>query len=83
MLHPSESHRLSDYPIVVQVHAGKRKLCYVCNVFAAEWVTLEDELVPESPCFFCRDCFKKLHYTTDGRKVCQFKAYPYNPTVLV
>lgn len=31
----------------------------------------------ETPAFFCNDCFDLLHYTSDGEKVGDFKAYPY------
>ncbi|CAI8000210.1 snRNA-activating protein complex subunit 3 [Geodia barretti] len=82
LLHPTESQLVSDYPKIFPINSGKRKLCQVCNLFSPRWVTLEDELAPESPCLFCSDCFKKLHYSAEGRKICRFKAYPYNPTML-
>ena len=39
------------------------------------WVTVNDELACEDPCFFCATCFKGLHYTPTGEKICDFQAY--------
>jgi snRNA-activating protein complex subunit 3 len=83
MLHPTDSQGVADYPRVFPMQHGKRRLCFVCNRFSPLWVTLEDQLAPESPCLFCQDCFSKCHYSPDGRKMGSFKAYPYNPTMLV
>lgn len=80
LLHPTESHTLTEYPKLFSIHTTKRKLCLVCEVFCPRWVTLDDDMAPETPCLFCDSCFKKLHYTTDGKKICNFRAYPYNPT---
>ena len=46
-----------------------------CCVYS--WVTVGDDLAPESPAFFCKTCFTMLHYTKDGDKMTQFTAYPY------
>ncbi len=51
-------------------------VCY-CMVCCYSWVTVNDELSPESPAFFCKTCFIMLHYTVDGNKITEFKAYPY------
>ena len=45
--------------------------------FPCSWSTISDELGPESPAFFCDNCFKALHYTKDGKKITSFEAYPY------
>ena len=41
------------------------------------WVTRQDELAAEDPAFYCDSCFKMLHYSEDGSKLCNFRAYPY------
>ncbi|KAM9137743.1 snRNA-activating protein complex subunit 3 isoform 4-T9 [Pangshura tecta] len=41
------------------------------------WVTNEDSLAPEDPCFFCDVCFRMLHYDAEGNKLGEFLAYPY------
>lgn len=40
------------------------------------WVTVNDVLAYEEPCFFCATCFKGLHYSHSGEKICDFQAYP-------
>lgn len=40
------------------------------------WVTVNDALACEEPCFFCATCFKGLHYSPNGEKICDFQAYP-------
>ena len=40
------------------------------------WVTMNDSLACEEPCFFCATCFKGLHYSPNGEKICDFQAYP-------
>ena len=73
-----DSRRRADYPLLTSIWHGKTRRCKVCNLLAPTWVTYDDELAPQCPCFYCNDCFRKLHYTTEGRKVCEFKAFPYH-----
>ena len=40
------------------------------------WVTMNDAMACEEPCFFCATCFKGLHYSPNGEKICDFQAYP-------
>lgn len=82
MIHPTDSQSTKDYPRLVYRHRGQRKKCYVCNMFAPLWVTLNDSLAPFSPCFFCDDCFRKLHYSSEGKKIGEFEAYPIYPGVI-
>jgi len=65
----------NEYPLQVFKHRGKRLRCRVCDVYTARWVTVNDELACEDPCFFCATCFKGLHYTPTGEKICDFQAY--------
>ncbi len=82
LYNPSVDHPVrEDYPVLVYKHKVKHRLCSVCNYQAVQWVTEDDDLAPESPCFFCKDCFKKLHYSKDKKKLCNFKAYPYKASV--
>lgn len=66
----------NEYPLQVFKHRGKRLRCRVCDVYTARWVTVNDTLACEDPCFFCATCFKGLHYTPNGEKICDFQAYP-------
>ena len=68
---------VEDYPkLVFYARKKEQHVCRSCGLNGV-WVTCDDELAPESPCFFCHDCFMKLHYTLDGKKLFQFKAYRY------
>ena len=51
----------------------------ICSaeLLSFRWVTINDALACEDPCFFCVTCFKGLHYTPDGEKICDFQAYPF------
>lgn len=75
---------IENYPRLLYYTKIKRRPCHACAEDAT-WITCDDELAPESPCFFCHSCFVKLHYSTDNEKMCQFKAYRYqvpNPPLL-
>lgn len=79
MLNAHDSRRRVDYPLLTSLWHGKSRKCNVCNLLAPAWMTYSDQLAPQCPSFFCNDCFRKLHYTAEGRKVCEFKACPYHP----
>ncbi|KAL5481985.1 hypothetical protein EMCRGX_G022263 [Ephydatia muelleri] len=78
MLNVLDSRTRADYPLLTSIWHGKTRKCNVCNLLAPAWVTYDDDLAPQCPCFYCNDCFRKLHYTTEGRKACKFKAFPYH-----
>uniref|UniRef100_A0A8C5P8X1 snRNA-activating protein complex subunit 3 n=1 Tax=Leptobrachium leishanense TaxID=445787 RepID=A0A8C5P8X1_9ANUR len=65
------------YPLQTKKHWVSSRKCLVCTTYTAKWVTNEDSLAPDDPCFFCDVCFKTLHYDTDGNKLGDFLAYPY------
>ncbi|CAH2293755.1 snRNA-activating complex subunit 3 [Pelobates cultripes] len=65
------------YPLQVKKHWFWTRKCYVCKIYTAKWVTNEDSLAPDDPCFFCDVCFRMLHYDTEGNKLGTFLAYPY------
>lgn len=77
MLHPTDCQSVEDYPQLTFKHRSRQRKCYVCDIFGPNWVTRNDEFATENPCYFCEDCFRKLHYSPDGKKVCNFEAYPF------
>lgn len=81
-MHCTDSPRRADYPKPVFQHRSKGNKCSVCGMLDAAWVTRNDQLAPESPCFFCEDCFLKLHYDSQGSKLCQFTAHPFHPKMV-
>ncbi|XP_006811680.1 snRNA-activating protein complex subunit 3-like [Saccoglossus kowalevskii] len=77
LLHPDDCHDISQYPLVIRKLHQKRLLCRVCQLFTSKWMTTEDRLAPEDPCFFCDKCFHMLHYDKDGHKLGDFLAHPF------
>ncbi|OCU01013.1 snRNA-activating protein complex subunit 3 [Xenopus laevis] len=65
------------YPLLKKRHWFWTRKCSVCLMYTARWVTVNDSLAPDDPCFFCDVCFKMLHYDTDGNKLGEFLAHPY------
>lgn len=66
----------SEYPRIIKVKPKYTKLCMICGVHAARWITMEHERIPHNPSFFCDLCFKSYNYV-NGTKIGNFLAYPY------
>jgi len=44
----------------------------------ASYVTVSDRLAPDSPCYFCDQCYRPFHYTFEGKLLYDdFEVYPY------
>ncbi|XP_040273104.1 snRNA-activating protein complex subunit 3 isoform X2 [Bufo bufo] len=65
------------YPLHTRKHWFWTRKCNVCKLYVAKWVTNQDSLAPDDPCFFCDACFKMLHYDMEGNKLGDFVAYAY------
>ncbi|KAF7223576.1 snRNA-activating protein complex subunit 3 [Nothobranchius furzeri] len=65
------------YPLLTHKHRSLTQKCAVCHVFIARWYTTNDQFAPSDPCLFCDQCFRILHYDTEGNKLGQFFAFPY------
>ncbi|KAM4808919.1 snRNA-activating protein complex subunit 3 isoform 3-T3 [Rhinophrynus dorsalis] len=65
------------YPLQIKRHWFWTRKCFVCKIYIARWVTNNDSLAPDDPCFFCDSCFRMLHYDIEGNKLGEFVAYPY------
>ncbi|XP_021940845.1 snRNA-activating protein complex subunit 3 isoform X2 [Zootermopsis nevadensis] len=82
LLHVSDSLSLQNYPCCRSISSANARYCMICNYYVARWITFENERVPFDPCFFCEHCFRSYNYV-DGKKVGNFKAYPfYDKTAL-
>ncbi|XP_065836778.1 snRNA-activating protein complex subunit 3-like [Oscarella lobularis] len=77
LLHPDDPPRQLNYPHLTFMKRPRKTRCYVCKTFQAHWITTDDELAPEDPCYFCKKCFDALHYKDDRSKACNFRAYLY------
>ncbi|BDA46278.1 snRNA-activating protein complex subunit 3 [Coccomyxa sp. Obi] len=76
-IHPDDSHALSDYPIPVYQAQTRRQRCTVCATRFAVKVTYEDRLAPETPAFWCSECYEAIHYESSGRLKYVHKVFPY------
>jgi len=71
------------YPLQTFEGVHQIKKCTICKSAPCKKVTYDDKLAPESPCFFCDECYHQLHYVKDetgsfwelGYK--GFEVYPY------
>lgn len=78
MIHPSDSQYVRDYPAVLKTFPlRKRMLCMFCQQSPCTWVTYENARVTDDPFFFCSPCFRMFNYTTDGKKIGEFRAQPF------
>lgn len=62
LIHPQDVQNRAAYPILLfQLKPHIRK-CYVCKIFRATQVTIDDKWAQENPCYFCDNCYYLLHY---------------------
>ncbi|KAI1315222.1 small nuclear RNA activating complex, polypeptide 3 [Mortierella claussenii] len=54
------------YPKAVFKAKTERHKCRMCNINQAYYVTIDDRLAGETPCYFCRSCYDAFHYDVDG-----------------
>jgi len=78
-VHSDDVHNRAFYPIVTFQLKMRFKKCYVCNIFRATKVTVDDKCTPKNPCYFCDECFTLLHLAEDGSPLyTDFIEYDYN-----
>lgn len=62
LIHTQDVQNRAAYPILLfQLKPHIRK-CYVCKIFRATQVTIDDKWAQENPCYFCDNCYYLLHY---------------------
>ncbi|KAF9193886.1 small nuclear RNA activating complex, polypeptide 3 [Haplosporangium sp. Z 767] len=57
--------RLS-YPRTLYRTKKTHHLCRMCNSSPAYYITVDDRLAGETPCYFCEQCYNGFHYDADG-----------------
>jgi snRNA-activating protein complex subunit 3 len=68
----------SEYPLIVFQGKLRRRKCFLCDTYTASHVTYEDKHAPSDPCFWCEQCFRRMHFDEGGSKTYDgWKAYPY------
>lgn len=79
LMHNLDNHNKRAYPLQTFQNKIRKKKCRVCDIYPARWVTIDDKLAPENPCFFCEQCYKPLHYKQDGTLLYNdFKVFRYH-----
>jgi len=81
--HESDHCNRLAYPI--QLFEGQHSVrkCTICKIHSAKKVTHGDRLAPESPCFFCDECYHNCHYKKDNEGknwvliYTDFQVFPY------
>lgn len=76
LLNKEDARNSKQYPHYSSVHKFQRSTCLICDLAMANWIVLESDRLPHSKCYLCDKCFKSYNFV-DGKKVGNFKAYPY------
>lgn len=76
LLSDDDERAISAYPRLSRIRSLAARYCMTCGVQASAWITLDNDRLPHNPCFFCDKCFKSYNYI-DGKKIGNFKAFPY------
>lgn len=72
-----DQQRPTLYPLERSVGSQHSKMCMLCSVNVAKWVTTQNERVPEDPFFYCEECFKMFNYDKNNQKIGHFQARPF------
>ncbi|KAG0004467.1 small nuclear RNA activating complex, polypeptide 3 [Entomortierella chlamydospora] len=54
------------YPKATFKSKPVRHKCRMCNINQAFYVTVDDRLAGETPCYFCKPCYHAFHYDVNG-----------------
>ncbi|KAF9357183.1 small nuclear RNA activating complex, polypeptide 3 [Mortierella sp. AD094] len=56
-----------------------RHKCRMCNTNQAFYVTVDDRLAGETPCYFCKPCYDAFHYDVNGNILYDdFRVFEYS-----
>jgi hypothetical protein len=66
-----------NYPRLIATTVRPNVPCNLCDLNSAKWIVFDNDRLPQSPFFFCEDCFYTFNYDKEKRKIGQFRAYPY------
>jgi len=75
---PEDPQSIARYPLVRSVGLQQSRMCMVCQVKIATWVTINNSRVAENPFFFCTLCYKSFNLKKDGNKEGRFEEYRYH-----
>lgn len=53
----------------------------MCRFNPAHFITVDDRLAGETPCYFCEQCYYDFHYDEEGNLLYDdFRVFPYSVT---
>ncbi|KAG0030919.1 small nuclear RNA activating complex, polypeptide 3 [Podila clonocystis] len=68
----------ANYPKLMFKSKPSTHMCKMCLVNRAQFVTIDDRLAGESPCYFCQQCYYAFHYDIKGNILYDdFRVFPY------
>ncbi|KAF9377845.1 small nuclear RNA activating complex, polypeptide 3 [Podila verticillata] len=68
----------AHYPRLMFKSKHSTHMCKMCLVNRAQFVTIDDRLAGESPCYFCQQCYYAFHYDIKGNILYDdFRVFPY------
>ncbi|KAF3445056.1 hypothetical protein FNV43_RR14749 [Rhamnella rubrinervis] len=77
LIHPEDVQNKAAYPIVLFQLKPRVQKCYVCKLYRATKVTVDDKWARGNPCYFCDDCYYLLHYKDGSLLYSDFSVYDY------
>jgi len=75
---PDDPQSEKKYPLIRSVGNQQSRMCMVCQIKIATWVTVNNSRVAENPFFFCTLCYKSFNLKVDGSKEGEFAEYRYH-----
>jgi len=77
LLHCGDNMNKDAYPLQIFQNKIRRRKCRVCDIYPAKYVTKNDPLSPENPCFYCEQCYRPFHCKSDGTLQHDYEEYYY------
>jgi snRNA-activating protein complex subunit 3 len=79
--HQHDDLNLLSYPKAIFQRKTSKHKCRMCNFNAAHFITVDDRLAGETPCYFCEECYYDFHYDHEGTLLYDdFRVFRYNLT---
>ncbi|KAL1917012.1 uncharacterized protein VTP21DRAFT_5210 [Calcarisporiella thermophila] len=77
LLNKQDDQRLKSYPRQLFRCRAFRPKCRQCQIFPANYITVNDIPAGETPTYFCEECYEKFHYGPDGKLLYDHQVFPY------
>ncbi|KAL4591961.1 hypothetical protein LXL04_004938 [Taraxacum kok-saghyz] len=77
LIHGEDVKNRCSYPLISFQSKLRFQKCWVCKIYKATKVTVDDKWTPENPCFFCGICYYMLHYSNNQLIYNDYKVFDY------